>query len=45
MAVLGIITCEILEREFAYLLTNDPEVLGNSVLGNAWSSAIFGFFE
>jgi hypothetical protein len=34
MAVLGIITCEILELEFAYLLANAPEVLGISILEN-----------
>ena len=37
MAVLGIITCEILEREFAYLLANDPEVLGISILEDPFS--------
>jgi hypothetical protein len=37
MAVLGIITCEILELEFAHLLTNDPEVLGISILENQFS--------
>jgi Protein of unknown function (DUF1638) len=37
MAVLGIITCEILEREIAYLLANDPEVLVISILENPFS--------
>jgi hypothetical protein len=37
MATLGIITCEILEREFAYLLANDPDVLMISILENPFS--------
>ncbi len=37
MAVLGIITCEMLEREFAYLLANDPEVSAVRVLENPFS--------
>jgi hypothetical protein len=37
MAVLGIITCEILEMEFAYLLANDPEVLRISILESPFS--------
>jgi hypothetical protein len=40
MAVLGIITCEILELEFAYLLANDPEVLRIGILENPFSRGL-----
>ena len=40
MAVLGIITCEILEREFAYLMNNDPEVLAITILENRFSQVL-----
>ncbi len=42
MAVLGVITCQILELEFAYLLSNDTDVAGVTVLENANS---FGLIE
>ena len=32
MAVLGIITCKILELEVAHLLSNDPDLAGVTVL-------------
>lgn len=37
MAVLGIITCEILELEFAHLLANDPDVQAITVWDNQFS--------
>lgn len=37
MAVLGIITCQILELEFAHLLANDPEVSAVNILENEFS--------
>jgi hypothetical protein len=37
MALLGIITCEILELEFAYLLSNDSEVSVINILENRFS--------
>ncbi len=37
MAVLGIITCQVLELEFAHLLANDPEVSVVSILDNEFS--------
>lgn len=40
MAVLGIITCEILEREFAYLLNHDPEVSAIHILQNRFSQEL-----
>jgi hypothetical protein len=42
MAVLGIITCEILELEVANLLATDPDVTGITVIEDATSS---GFIE
>lgn len=40
MAVLGIITCEILEREFAYLLNHDPEIAAIHILQNRFSQEL-----
>jgi len=37
MAVLGIISCQILELEFAHLLANDPEVSAVNILDNEFS--------
>ncbi|MDA8407672.1 MAG: DUF1638 domain-containing protein [Deltaproteobacteria bacterium] len=37
MAVLGIITCQILEREFAHLLANDPEISMIGIIGDEYS--------
>ena len=37
MATLGILTCEILELEFAYLLNSDPDIARISVLENSRS--------
>jgi hypothetical protein len=42
MAVLGVITCEILELEFAHLLTNDADMAGVTVLEDVNS---LGFIE
>ena len=40
MAVLGIITCQILELEFAHLLANDPEVSVINILKNEFSQEL-----
>jgi hypothetical protein len=40
MPVLGIITCQILEREFAHLMTNDSEVLVITILENEYSQGL-----
>jgi hypothetical protein len=40
MAVLGIITCEILELEFAHILANDPEVESVTILENEHSTGL-----
>jgi hypothetical protein len=37
MPVLGIITCQILEREFTHLLTQDSEVMAITILENQFS--------
>jgi len=42
MPVIGVITCEILELEFAHLLSTDPDVAGITVLEDATSA---GFLE
>ncbi len=42
MPVVGVITCEILELEFAYLLSGDPDVAGVTVVEDATA---FGFIE
>lgn len=38
MAVLGILTCEILELEFAHLLTGDPDIARITVLDDPYSA-------
>jgi hypothetical protein len=40
MPALGIITCQILELEFAHLLTNDPEVMTINILENEYSQEL-----
>lgn len=45
MAVLGIITCETLEQEFAYLIANDRDVEGATVLENASSGGLIQALE
>jgi hypothetical protein len=45
MAVIGIITCEILEREFAWLLGTDPEVERISVLENRCSTRLIDLLD
>jgi len=40
MATLGIITCQILELEFAHLLANDPEVSTINILDNEFSKEL-----
>lgn len=45
MAVIGIITCEILELEFARLLGADSEVARVSVLEDRWSKRLIGLLE
>ncbi len=42
MPVLGILTCEILELEFAYILGNDPDIAGITVIEDRHS---VGFIE
>lgn len=42
MAVLGVITCEILELEVAHLLATDPDIAGVTVIADTTSS---GFIE
>ena len=42
MTVLGVITCEILELEFAHLLANDTDITGVTVLEDRYA---FGFIE
>jgi hypothetical protein len=39
-AVLGIITCQVLELEFAYLLGNDPEVSAINILESEFSQEL-----
>src|SRR5690242_9815360 len=38
MAVLGVLTCEILELEFAHLLTRDPDVAHVAVLDDTFAA-------
>ncbi|AFM28000.1 DUF1638 domain-containing protein [Desulfomonile tiedjei] len=40
MATLGIITCQILELEFAHLLVNDPEVSAVNILDDEFSKEL-----
>ena len=42
MTIIGILTCEILELEFAHVLAHDSEIEGITVLENVYS---FGFIE
>ena len=45
MATLGIITCEILELEFAHLLANDAEVAGVTVVDTGFSKGLSQAYE
>ncbi len=45
MSVLGILTCEILELEFAYLLNSDQDIAGITVLENSRSARLLEAFE
>ncbi len=45
MAVLGILTCEILELEFAYLLNSDKEIARITVLENSRSVCLLDALE
>ena len=40
MGTLGILTCQILEREFAFLLARDPDVSGITVVEDAFSQGL-----
>jgi hypothetical protein len=45
MPVLGVLTCEILEREFAYLLANDGDLAGITVVEDANSLGLIAALE
>lgn len=45
MTVLGVITCEILELEFAYLLAKDPDIFGVTVLEDRYSLGMIEAME
>lgn len=45
MGILGVITCEILEREFCWLLTRDPHVRKITVLEDARSRGLIELLE
>ena len=45
MSVLGIVTCEILELEFAHLLNHDPELSRVTVLDDSRSERLIGTLE
>jgi hypothetical protein len=45
MAILGILTCEILELEFAELVGNDPELVRITVLEDERSARLLEFLE
>lgn len=45
MAVLGIITCETLELEIAWLLANDPDITGVTVLEDSTSGRLIRALE
>jgi len=45
MAVLGVITCEILELEFAYLLAKDPDISGVTMLEDRYSLGMIEALE
>jgi hypothetical protein len=45
MSVIGIITCEILELEFAYMLSLDPDIAGITVVEDATSAEFLQALE
>jgi hypothetical protein len=45
MAVLGVITCEILELEFAYVLARDPDICHLTILENAYALGMIEALE
>lgn len=45
MPVLGVITCEILELEFAHLLTQDRDITGITVLADSYSLGVIEALE
>ncbi len=45
MAVLGILTCEILELEFAHLLRSDPEIRKITVVEDDYSTELIRLLE
>src|SRR5208337_4621002 len=45
MPVVGVISCEILELEFAYLLSMDPDVAGITVVEDAYSCGLLQALE
>ncbi len=45
MAVLGVITCEILELEFAHLFTKDTDIAGITVLADSYSLGMIEALE
>ena len=45
MAVIGILTCEILELEFAHLLKTDPDVARTTVIEDAFSERLIDKFK
>lgn len=45
MTVLGVITCEILELEFAHLLAKDPDIAGVTVLEGCYSLGMIEAME
>lgn len=45
MTVLCVITCEILELEFAYVLAKDPEIAGVTVLEDSYSLGLIAAME
>jgi hypothetical protein len=45
MTVIGVITCEILELEFAYLLARDPDIAGVTVQEDSFSSGLIEAME
>lgn len=45
MTHLGVVTCQILELEFAYILSNDPEVSEIWILNDAFSEELIDILE
>lgn len=45
MPVLGVITCEILELEFAHLFTNDEDIIGITVLADRYALGMIEALE